>query len=160
MTGHRPQDFTPTEKSFAQDSLWRLSGFLRERHGMEEIISGMALGADTWWAQAAVARGIPFAAYIPFEDQLIKWRAGDQLIWRQLREQAAREVVVGGQHYSVGALHGRNDAMIRDSDLAIAVWHPSKTVGGTASCVKKLNAKEKPYLLVDLDELRIRRVHM
>lgn len=150
VTGHRPQHLTEGEQLFAREELLRLAHKLKADHGTELAISGMALGADTWWAEAAIEVGIPLAAYIPFETQPVKWSTRDKAQWNYLRGRATVERVIAPE-YSVQALHARNDAMIADSDLAIAVWKPSKTSGGTASAVKKLVALDREYVVVDLD---------
>ncbi len=152
VTGHRPQHLTEGETVFAQTELLRLARKLRDGHGMDTAISGMALGADTWWAESAIATAVALAAYIPFESQPDRWSAKDRAQWQWLRAKAAEEKIIA-PGYSVGALHARNDAMIRDSDLAIAVWKPSKTSGGTASAVKKLQAKGRDIVIVDLDRM-------
>lgn len=152
VTGHRPQHLTQGERGFAREELLRLARKLQEEHGTKLAISGMALGADTWWAEAALQIGLPIAAYIPFESQPNKWSNKDQVQWRWIRAKAAEEKIIAPA-YSVQALHARNDAMIRDSDLAIAVWKPSKTTGGTASAVKKLQTLGRDIVVVDLDNL-------
>lgn len=152
VTGHRPQHMSQGETAFAREELLRLARKLRDEHGMDLAISGMALGADTWWAESALEAAVPLAAYIPFESQPDRWSNADQVQWRWLRAKAATEKVIAPS-YSVGALHARNDAMIRDSDLAIAVWKPSKTTGGTASAVKKLEKLGRSIVIVDLDKL-------
>lgn len=156
VTGHRPQHLTAEQQSFARAELDRLAVKVRDEHGAVEAISGMALGADTWWAQAALAAGLTLAAYIPSEGQPSKWRPADRERWRELRAAARREVVVGGAQYDVRMLHARNDAMLRDADLVIAVWSPSKTTGGTASAVRKARALGLDVVVVDLDQLSTR----
>jgi len=146
ITGHR--SFSPDDAVWLNRELHKTVRRLKEFHGLEEIITGMALGADTMWAQAAIAYETPFAAYIPFEVQASKWPAANQQLWRELRDQASREVVVG-PHFSVGFLHARNDAMIRDSDLCVAALRASETKGGTFSAVQKVRKLKKPLLIVD-----------
>ena len=38
-----------------------------------EVISGMALGVDQWWAHQARLLQIPFHAYVPFKGQEGRW---------------------------------------------------------------------------------------
>lgn len=154
VTGHRPQHLTKRESSFARSELNRLAEKLVDDHGMVAGISGMALGADTWWAHAVLdTADAELWAYIPFEHQPDRWREEEQKTWRSLRSLASREVVLGVE-YDVKLLHARNDAMIRDSDLAIAVWKPSKETGGTASAVRKLKSLKRSVVIVDLDRFR------
>lgn len=152
LTGHRPNALTQKEISWSRAELYRTMRRLKEFHGVQEVISGMALGADTWWAEFALQLEIPFAAYIPFETQPSKWPREMQEHWRELRYQAAREVVLG-EEYQVWLLHARNDAMIKDAQLCVALWKQSKNGGGTFSAVQKIRKQGKPLILID-PELR------
>lgn len=155
VTGHRPHLLAWPQADFARAELVRLAAKLRDRHGMREAISGMALGADTWWARAALDAGVPLAAYIPFEAQPRYWDEQDQQVWRDLRASAAREVVCG-THPSVRALHRRNDTMLRDADLVLALWDPRISRGGTASCVTKARLTRRDLVIVDLERMSTR----
>ena len=148
VTGHRPQFFAPDRAAWAERELERVAVKLRDHHGMQAGISGMALGADTWWGFATLYAWQELWAFIPFPQQPEKWMTSDRVRWQELRERATREVVVAGE-YSVGALHARNDQMLDYSDLVVAVWDPSKQTGGTASCVQKAQARGLPILHVD-----------
>lgn len=148
VTGHRPQHFTPEEAAWAQVALHKTAWRLRSIYGTTEAVSGFALGADSWFALAALSAGLRLAAYIPFEDQPVKWSAVDQALWAELRRRAHREVLVGAQHYDVKMLHARNDAMLKDADLVVAVYKPG-TPGGTASAVAKATKKNQPILMLN-----------
>lgn len=148
VTGHRPQFLTPEAQEWCKLELERIAVKLRDRHGMQVGISGMALGADTWWGYATVFAWCDLWAFIPFPQQSDRWAAADVAAWRELRERATHEVVIADE-YSVGALHARNDAMLRNSDLVVAVWDPQKTTGGTASCVQKAQAADMPIVHLD-----------
>jgi len=146
LTGHRK--FSRDETAWLENELRRTVKRLKAFHGLEEIISGMALGADTLWAELALELNVPLAAYIPFEDQPKAWPQFAQDHWSEIRALASREVVVG-PHFSVGYLHARNDAMIRDSSLCVAAYRRSEISGGTASAVKKVRKLQKPMLILD-----------
>lgn len=148
LTGHRPSALTEEEIVWSRKELHKTLARLQKFHGIQEVISGMALGADTWWAESAIALGIPFAAYIPFEAQPQVWPEFAREHWRKLRAQAVREVVLG-EKYNVGLLHARNDAMIKDGELCVALWKQSKTSGGTFSAVQKIRKADKPLILLD-----------
>lgn len=153
VTGHRPKGLTLEQSWFAGRELERLAAKLTAEHGATTAISGMALGADTWWADAALAAGMDLWAYVPFEQQPNRWRVADLLTWQRLRSRATREVVLG-QEYDVRLLHARNAFMVRDADLVIAVMDPSKTTGGTAEAMKLVREQGKPYVLVDVTSRR------
>jgi uncharacterized phage-like protein YoqJ len=156
LTGHR--SFAPADVRWLEHELYKTVRRLKEFHGVEELISGMALGADTIWAEAAVALEVPLAAYIPFEVQPDRWPARNQQVWRELRAKAAREVVVG-PNFSIGLLHARNDAMIRDSDLCVAAFRTSETKGGTYSAVQKLRKLQKPLIIIDPETRTVSKEH-
>lgn len=153
VTGHRPQLMTPEQTNYATTTIPKVAKKLLKSHSMEEMISGMALGADTVWAETALLLGVPLAAYIPFLEQTKGWSVEDIERWEHLRSKASREVVLGDR-YSVRLLHARNDAMLRDSDLVVAVWSPSNEKGGTASTVRKARSQGKAIIVIDLDNFR------
>jgi uncharacterized phage-like protein YoqJ len=148
LTGHRPNALTQVEITWSKRELLKTLKRLKAFHGIEEVISGFALGADTWWAEYALELDLPLAAYIPFEAQPSKWPVREQGIWRELRAKADREVVLG-EEYQVWLLHARNDAMIKDAELCVALWKQSKDSGGTFSAVKKIRQQGKPLILLD-----------
>jgi hypothetical protein len=68
-TGHRPQ-FCPC--GFDENHIWltRLKYKLAFKLGVKNptaIVSGMAIGWDTWLAEMAIDLGIPLHAYVPFK---------------------------------------------------------------------------------------------
>lgn len=155
VTGHRPQHLNADQQRFARDELARLAVKLRGEHDTSVAISGMALGADTWWAAAAADAGLALWAYVPFEAQSVRWSEPERRVWGQMRAAAARQLVLG-KEYDVRLLHARNDYMLRDADAVIAVWDPRKTTGGTASAVSKARAAGQPLIVVDLEAMRTR----
>lgn len=154
-TGHRPQALTEEEQLWSKKELKKTLLRLRKFHGAQEIISGMALGVDTWWAEGALELGLPLAAYIPFETQAERWTHEQRQRWQALRSAASRELVLG-DHYQVWLLHARNDAMIRDSELCVAVWKESKLTGGTFSAVQKVRKLNKPLILLNPEQRSVR----
>lgn len=160
VTGHRPKNLTGAEIAWAQVALHHTAWRLRSKYGTTVGVSGMALGADTWWALAVLASGMHLHAHIPFLDQPKPWPEGDQVMWTELRRKATREVVVGGQGYDVKMLHARNESMLAEtaeaSGLVVAVYKPG-TGGGTASAISKAEQRGLPMLLLDPTTRRIER---
>lgn len=155
VTGHRPQHLTDDQATWARGELDRLAVKVRDAHGTQVGISGCALGADTWWARSTVRAGLRLWAYVPFLDQPAKWPRDDQAAWRHLLGVADRTLVLGAG-YDVRLLHARNQFMVRDADMVIAVWDPGKTTGGTAAAVKEARATGTPLVIVDVAERRTR----
>jgi hypothetical protein len=135
VTGHRPQYLSPDVHDWVRFELNRLAVKLRDEHGMTTGVSGMAIGADLWWADALVSNGVPLWAHVPFPQQPDRWSQADRAEWQRLLGLAAK-TTTNGPDFDVKLLHARNDAMIRSSSAAIAVWLPAKHNGGTASAVR------------------------
>lgn len=156
VTGHRPQALTADQIAWSTDELERLAVKLRDCNGTQVAITGAALGADTYWAKAAVHAGLDLWAYVPFLGQAATWEPAERRTWGQLISLAKRTLVLGSE-YDVRLLHARNEFMIRDADMVIAVWDPAKITGGTASTVKKARAAGKTLVIVDV---AARRTHL
>lgn len=153
VTGHRPHLVSAQQAAFGRSELVRLAGKLRDEHGTQVAISGLALGADSDWAHAGAGAGLDVWAYCPFTAQADSWGPDEKATWADLRSSASR-VVTLGTDYNVRLLHARNDLMLRDADLVIAVTRPSLKTGGTASTIAKARAAALPLITVDLDAMR------
>lgn len=153
VTGHRPRLLNPGQAEFARTELARLAVKVRAEHGAREAISGLALGSDTWWALAGLDAGLSLAAYVPCEAQADRWCAMDRAVWRLLRGAADREVVVGSRA-DAATFHARNDAMLNDADLVVAVADPNRSTGGTAATMRKALGRGLPVVLVDVRGMR------
>lgn len=149
VTGHRPQHLSDMQRLYARGELDRIAQKLVSENGMTVGISGMALGADTDWCYSVLAAGAELWGFIPFPQQAQKWTLAEQQEWDYLRGRCAR-TWVGADHYSVGALHARNDAMLAEADLVVAVWDVRKIQGGTASCVQKAMRLGKPIIHINV----------
>lgn len=110
------------------------------------VISGMALGWDQAWAQAAVDLGIPFVAAVPFVGQERAWPPMSQAAFGYLMQRAAEVVIVSSGGYSVAAMHARNHWMVDHCDLLVALWDGSD--GGTAGCVRYAQRVGRPMVNV------------
>lgn len=129
-TGHRPNKLggyaDPLPRGLARQFL--------EECRPDEVISGMALGWDTCIALAARDLGIPYVAAIPFEGQEHKWPEQSRRVYGAIRKGAAREIVISSAGYSAEAMQKRNEWMVDNCTLLIALWDGSD--GGTANCVR------------------------
>jgi uncharacterized phage-like protein YoqJ len=102
-----------------------------------------------------VHSGLDLWAYVPFLAQAAKWSTADRATWSKMLSVANRTLVLGAE-YDVRLLHARNDFMLRDADLVIAVMDPAKTTGGTASVVKKARAAGQAMVTVDVATRKVR----
>ncbi len=165
VTGHRPQDIPDDAHGWVRDRLDAGAVWLRDERGTTCGITGMALGSDMWWADAAHRAGVPFVAYIPFPQQPDPWRESNPeavAAWQRLRALAAKVEPYGDlaglavharKAVVVKLLHERNDGMLNATAKAggavLAVWCPSKRDGGTYSALKKAHQLGLPVILIN-----------
>lgn len=144
-TGHRPNKLGGYEVE-ASMKVAQLANMVLEYYSPTLVISGMAQGWDQALAQAAYDRKIPFHAYIPFEGQEYVWPSVSRYYYRALLAKAALVKVCSPGDYSPRAMQVRNQAMVNDCDLLIALWN--NTPGGTANCLQYAAAVNTPYINV------------
>jgi len=147
LTGHRPDKLGGYGPSACQTavraalckllSAWKAHA---QAHGASlHVISGMALGADQWWAEEAITLGIPVHAYAPFDGQDARWPRASQTHYRMLLTRCASVRVVTSGAYAAWKMQRRNEAMVDDAQWHVAVWDGSN--GGTANCVAYMRAR-------------------
>ena len=149
VTGHRPSAFTPAQTTWLTATLPRVLDRLRTHHATTTAITGLAVGADTLFADAALTTGLDLWTYVPFPGQPNRWPPADQHRWHTLRAAAFRDVTLNPDPYTPQKVHARNDYLIRDADLIIAIHHPHRTTGGTATAIRKARAAGRPLLHVN-----------
>lgn len=111
-------------------------------HKPNKAISGMALGWDQAFAKAAIKLNIPLVAAIPFTGQEQAWPRSSQEEWKSIVDEAYEVVVVSSGGYATWKMQKRNEWMVDNSDLVLALWDGSS--GGTGNCVKYANKVSKP----------------
>lgn len=154
LTGHRvwqndKSKLDPTAKDSKDAYDMSRPAYQHMRQHFEDIIeeslkshpiitcrSGMALGADTLWAEAIVKMKekypdrIRFAADIPSLYQASQWKMKSKKRWLELLQQADEvNDWNSGEPYKKGCEEIRNQNMIKRCDALIAVFDGSK--GGT-----------------------------
>ena len=122
------------------------------------IISGMALGFDTIFAQVALelkAEGVPIklVCAIPCLNHTSKWFKESVVEWQRIVDLADEVVYVTNAEYTNACMQLRNEYMVNNSDVVIALF--DGTPGGTANCVKyaekigkkieRMNPKDKRW---------------
>lgn len=170
FTGHRPKDLHGyVQKPYMPlvNYIIALCARLNSQLGVETFISGGAQGFDqmAFWAienlkkQALVKNKV----YIPFSKQPSRWKATGLFSQAEhsLMLSRADEVRIIANDpadfpATVQALHGRNHAMVADSDIVIALlapkaWNWETAKGGTAECVRYARKAGKPVIAVKYD---------
>lgn len=143
LTGHRPKDlqqFMPDGANAydLHNSFWlavinRLYGVITAELQLHpeglELHSGMALGGDMAWAGAIVvarqrfgADKIRFVADVPLMTQANHWRKSTKIAWQHLLDLADEVKVTSDGPYTPAVMEARNQQMINDSDLCLALW--------------------------------------
>lgn len=115
------------------------------------IISGMALGVDTWAAEYAIQHNIPFQAFVPFEGQEKMWPPASQVYYRELLSKAHVVIKVCPPGYAAWKMQKRNEAMVDICNILIAVW--DGTSGGTSNCVQYVKSKGRKIIYINPKEL-------
>ena len=136
FTGHRPPKCYESDPALREAIAAEIEAALAA--GYTTFMGGMALGADTVFAEEVLKRrqnGTPlcFVAAVPCETQDARWSFDQQRRYRQLLAQADT-VVVMCERYEPYCMNARNRYMVENSRRLIAVWDGSN--GGTANTVR------------------------
>jgi uncharacterized phage-like protein YoqJ len=136
FTGHRPNKMGGYDDNtnLCNPTLDLIHDEILKLNAPMEFIVGMALGVDTWAAQYAIAFNIPFHAYVPFSGQETAWPAASRAKYHDILKKAASVKVICAGSYAAWKMQKRNEAMVNDCDILIAVWNG--TSSGTANCVE------------------------
>lgn len=137
-TGHRPSKLGGLDVT---DRLRRLARDYLVTSRPDEVISGMALGWDMAWAEAALELGIPLIAAVPFRGQEVRWPDSAQRRYHSVLRRA-EVVIVSNGGYSPFKMQARNRWMVERCDKVVALWNGSP--GGTANCIAIANVLTKP----------------
>lgn len=107
------------------------------------IISGMAIGWDTWLAQEALLLGIPVKAYVPFECQSSNWPTKSRVEYDRVLS-LCQEIKYVSKHYHARAFYDRDERMIDNCEEVFALWNPDINSGGTYYTVSYAKNLNKP----------------
>jgi len=154
VTGHR--DLDGDDRRWVSSELDRVLRKLRAKHGATTLINGMAMGADLLAAEAADRGGLSTWAYMPFPDQAANWPASWQERYEDALNSASRRVMLGvtpaiggPRNRYLALLFGRNNLIVRDSDVIVAVHDKRRTTGGTVHAVKRARSEGLPVITLD-----------
>lgn len=110
------------------------------KDGYDTFISGMALGVDMWAAEIVLEMPklvpemkLKLIAAVPCDGQDKLWRPEMRKRYQDILSRAAEVVVVSPGPYAAWKMQRRNQWMVDNSSLVIAVWDGSP--GGTANCI-------------------------
>lgn len=94
--------------------------------GADEFFSGMALGVDTWAAEAVIKLreerpGIKLTALLPCHGQESKWNYAEQQRYHNILKQCDK-VVYASEQYTSSCMHQRNRMLVDSCDVLVAVY--------------------------------------
>ncbi|MBR5344450.1 MAG: DUF1273 family protein [Clostridia bacterium] len=123
--------------------------------GFRRFLCGGATGFDTLAASAVLIlkQRRPDAQLIlvfPCEDQEKSWKPHEQALYRSIREQADR-VIVLADHYYNGCMMTRNRFMVDHAAFCVAYWKDTST-GGTISTIRLALRRGLPVLNIAVPE--------
>ena len=154
ITGHRPSKLggycndNPIAKKVKSD----IKNILINANDSVSItgITGMAIGADQYFAEVCFELDIPYIAYVPFPNQEKMWPNPVKSKYYDLLSQSLDIVQVSDGNFTPKKMQLRNIAMSNDADMAIAVWNKKKA-GGTYNCISYLRQqKEVPIIFIEV----------
>lgn len=141
-SGHRPHKLGGYTTS-TRERLTGLAWAYLDKHRPDKVISGMALGWDQAWAEAATHHRIPFMAAVPFKGQELRWPKGAREDYAALLAQAAEVHIVDhdvrGEQEARRAFDKRNRWMVDQCSRLVTLWDGSG--GGTCNCVNYATTK-------------------
>lgn len=157
FTGHRPNKFNNDYELVSgkiQKIKARIVEILTELQKEDDVtgVVGMALGIDTLAAITCVGMKIPFIAAVPCKSQDSKWPERSRMIYKQLLLKAQQIVLVTDSFYNYSVMQKRNEWMVDNSEVLIAVWDGSK--GGTGNCVQYAKSKNKRIIYINPDDFQ------
>jgi uncharacterized phage-like protein YoqJ len=140
-TGHRPDTLPGGYDALYREALVGSCIAVLKELKPTKVISGMALGFDQALAEAALELKIPLLAAIPFPAMAHAWPSQSQTRWLKIMERAS-EVHVISLYYYMKTYQKRNEYMVDNCDLVLALWDGS--AGGTGNCVRYATKIGKP----------------
>lgn len=154
ITGHRPNKLgndydlvSPLVKEIKSSIIKILVNECNDLKNLT-LISGMALGIDTLFAKIAIEFDYPLHAYIPCMGQEKMWVQKSKDLYNEILQHPLCNVrYISRQNYTPSCMQLRNEWMVNDCNLLIAVW--DGTSGGTKNCVDYAKAQGRRIIFID-----------
>ena len=157
FTGHRPKSFPWKYNETAPDCVL-LKEVLTEQikilaaRGVTDFLSGMALGADLWYAQIVLDLrkknpALRLHCILPCEGQESKWTASVQEHYRSILAQA-NEVIYVGQKYSQDCMLKRNRYLVNHASILLAIYNGIYR-SGTGMTVRYAQRLKREIIIID-----------
>lgn len=158
FTGHRPDKLPWGTDERDPRCLALKKSMEREIEGLylcgcRHFISGMARGADLYFAEAALALrekypDLTVEGAVPCQSQADRWPEEERRRWRACLDACDLETMVQ-QNYDRGCMHRRDRYMVDRSSAILAVF--DGTPGGTMYTLNYAMERRLEILLLDLN---------
>jgi uncharacterized phage-like protein YoqJ len=142
-TGHRP-DKLGGYNDVSYNKLVKIAEKYLIAINPNKVISGMALGWDQALAEATINLDIYLLCAIPFIGQENMWHESSKIKYKNILSKANEIKYVCENGYSSYKMQIRNEWMVDNSDLVLAMWDGSK--GGTYNCIQYAKRMSKPII--------------
>ena len=144
FTGHRPQNL-PWQFNEADINYLKLKQNLNQqisqlaKNGFTDFLSGMALGSDTWAAEAVLnlrkkKPALKHHCILPCKTQAEKWPVSEQERYQKILAQAD-SIFFTSRNYHPNCMLERNRFMVEKARLLLAVYN-GQPHSGTAAAVR------------------------
>lgn len=144
FTGHRPQNL-PWQFNEADTNCLKLKQILNQQisqlaqNGFTDFLSGMALGSDTWAAEAVLnlrkkKPALKLHCILPCKTQAEKWPISEQERYQKILAQAD-SIFFTSRNYHPNCMLERNRFMVEKAHLLLAVYN-GQPHSGTAAAVR------------------------
>lgn len=174
FTGHRPEklgyyDYSNERNTSIINELYHNILDIVNKHEKSTFISGGALGVDTFahLCVSKIQRSNPQLDIInilavPFKNQFIRWNNNDIKLYSKMNDMSDEVIYVDTldkyrvkgveeEIYHVAKMQKRNEYMVDNCDILIAVWDGTK--GGTGNCVEYARKKDKSIIYLNPKEI-------
>lgn len=149
VTGHRPPALFPNlddaDNAYSRENFEWLVAFalhalvkLTARHQIELWLTGGALGWDLAWARACQLEQVPYAMCLPHRNHGSNWVSFQDTL-EYLCADAEFVHLVTDASYSARLMQVRNEFMVNNSRLYVALWNGNQ-FGGTYNCVRYIQS--------------------
>jgi uncharacterized phage-like protein YoqJ len=142
-TGHRPDKLGGYSIEVFKNLVLLSEDYLKLLKP-DKVISGMALGWDQALAEATINLNISLLCAIPFVGQETVWKEESKIKYNIILNKANTIYYVDKDGYAPEKLQIRNEWMVDNADLVLALWNGSS--GGTYNCIKYAKRRFKPIL--------------
>ncbi|MBQ6000819.1 MAG: DUF1273 family protein [Clostridia bacterium] len=156
FTGHRPSRLGAVAQGGQKQRLLERIGQevnrLYYEEGIRHYYTGMALGADLWFAQKVLElrrakRDVKLHCVLPCYDQELSWEEEDREVYRSILAQADEAFYLNGAYFR-GCMQERNRYLVERAATLLAVYDGEQG-GGTAYTVRHARRLRRRIVVID-----------